>query len=84
MMELTERERIINTLNVSMLNWQIKMIPEEKKIAFLHALLKTKKIEVTEQYLIDLVNALNMDNVKAVSENIDVLGMWGKILRPMG
>jgi uncharacterized HAD superfamily protein len=83
LLELTERERIINTLNVSMLNWQTKMIPEAKKMNFLHALLKTKKIEVTEQYLIDLVNALNMDNAQAVNENISILGMWGKFLRPM-
>lgn len=84
MIELTERERVINTLNVSMLNWQIKMIPEEKRIAFLHALLKTKRIEVTEQYLIDLVLALNFDNAKPVSENIAILGMFGKLLKPMG
>lgn len=67
-----------------MLNWQIKMIPEEKRIAFLHALLKTKRIEVTEQYLIDLVLALNFDNAKPVSENIAILGMFGKLLKPMG
>lgn len=60
------------------------MIPEDKKLAFLHALLKTKKIEVTEQYLIELVQALDYDNAKAVSENIGILGMWGKLLRPMG
>lgn len=83
-MQLTERERIINTINVSMLNWQIRSIPEEKKIAFLNGLLKTKKIEVTEQYLIDLVNALNLDNAGPVRENIGVLGIWGKLLRPMG
>lgn len=83
-MELTERERIINTLNVSMLNWQLQAVPSNKKMNFLHALLKTKKIEVTDQYLTDLVNTLNMDNAKAVNDNIGILGFWGKFLKPMG
>lgn len=81
---LTERERIINTLNVSMLNWSLRAISEQKKIDFLWALLKTKHINTTEPYLTDLVNTLNMDNVKAVNENIGILGIYGKLLKPFG
>ena len=80
---LTERERIINTLNVSMLNWQIKMIPDNKKEEFLKAILATKHITVSDQMLIDIINALNNDNAKAVQENIGILGIWGKMLRPI-
>ena len=81
--ELTERERIINTLNVSMLNWQIRMIPENKRIDFLHGLLATKHITVSDEYLTELVIALDFDNIKAIEENRSILGVWGKLLIPM-
>lgn len=82
--ELTERERIINTINVSMLNGQLRMVPNEKKEAFLYSLLKTKGITASPDYLVEIVNSLNLDNVKAVMDNIGILGMYGKLIKPMG
>lgn len=81
---LTRRERIINTLNVSMLNWSLRAISDDKKESFLYAILKTKGINAENSELIEIVNMLNQDNANAVQQNIGILGVYGKLLRPFG